>query len=197
MKNSSNYILWTIALISLLFSIISLCNSYPRTSDFGFDYLGIIVGILSFLVAFVTIIFGYNIYSLKKELKNEVSKQINNVETKLKNEIETLGNEVSGNMFFRIAESELKNKQYDLAFQNYILAAYNFNMYDSNLSTITVCINRLKNIIKYMQLNNVTISMFPDGKQDLLQYIINLNRQDANEIQDFMIKRNSNYLNAV
>jgi len=188
MKNSSNYILWTIALISLLFSIISLCNSYPRTSDFGFDYLGIIVGILSFLVAFVTIIFGYNIYSLKKELKNEVSKQINNVETKLKNEIETLGNEVSGNMFFRIAESELKNKQYDLAFQNYILAAYNFNMYDSNLSTITVCINRLKNIIKYMQLNNVTISMFPDGKQDLLQYIINLNRQDANEIQDFILK---------
>jgi hypothetical protein len=150
--------------------------------------LGIIVGILSFLVAFVTIIFGYNIYSLKKELKNEVSKQINNVETKLKNEIETLGNEVSGNMFFRIAESELKNKQYDLAFQNYILAAYNFNMYDSNLSTITVCINRLKNIIKYMQLNNVTISMFPDGKQDLLQYIINLNRQDANEIQDFILK---------
>ena len=188
MKNSSNYILWTIALISLLFSIISLCNSYPRTSDFGFDYLGIIVGILSFLVAFVTIIFGYNIYSLKKELKKEVSKQINNVETKLKNEIETLGNEVSGNMFFRIAESELKNKQYDLAFQNYILAAYNFNMYDSNLSTITVCINRLKNIIKYMQLNNVTISMFPDGKQDLLQYIINLNRQDANEIQDFILK---------
>lgn len=188
MKNSSNYILWTIALISLLFSIISLCNSYPRTSDIGFDYLGIIVGILSFLVAFVTIIFGYNIYSLKKELKNEVSKQINNVETKLKNEIETLGNEVSGNMFFRIAESELKNKQYDLAFQNYILAAYNFNMYDSNLSTITVCINRLKNIIKYMQLNNVTISMFPDGKQDLLQYIINLNRQDANEIQDFILK---------
>ena len=47
MKNSSNYILWTITLISLLFSIISLCNSYPRTSDFGFDYLGIIVGILS------------------------------------------------------------------------------------------------------------------------------------------------------
>ena len=39
-----------------------------------------------------------------------------------------------------------------------------------------------------MQLNNVTISMFPDGKQDLLQYIINLNRQDANEIQDFILK---------
>lgn len=189
MKNSSNYILWTITLISLLFSIISLCNSYPRTSDFGFDYLGIIVGILSFLVAFVTIIFGYNIYSLKKELKNEVSKQINNVETKLKSEIETLGNEVSGNMFFRIAESELKNKQYDLAFQNYILAAYNFNMYNSNLSTITVCINRLKYIIKSMQLENITISMFPDGKQDLLQYIINLNRKDTDEIQDFIYKK--------
>lgn len=189
MKNSSNYILWTITLISLLFSIISLCNSYPRTSSNGFDYLGIIVGILSFLVAFVTIIFGYNIYSLKKELKNEVSRQINNVERKLKSKIETLGNEVSGNMFFRIAESELKNKQYDLAFQNYILAAYNFNMYNSNLSTITVCINRLKYIIKSMQLENITISMFPDGKQDLLQYIINLNRKDTDEIQDFIYKR--------
>lgn len=40
-----------------------------------------------------------------------------------------------------------------------------------------------------MQLENITISMFPDGKQDLLQYIINLNRKDTDEIQDFIYKR--------
>ena len=136
MKVSSNHILWSIAFISLLLSIISLCNSYPRTSELEFDYLGVIIGVLSFLVAFVTIIFGYNIYGLKKDLKKEVSNQIDNAKIQLKVEIESLGNEVSGNMFFRVAESEFNNKQYDLAFQNYVFAAYNFNLYDSKLSTI-------------------------------------------------------------
>lgn len=151
MKVSSNHILWSIAFISLLLSIISLCNSYPRTSELEFDYLGVIIGVLSFLVAFVTIIFGYNIYGLKKDLKKEVSNQIDNAKIQLKVEIESLGNEVSGNMFFRVAESEFNNKQYDLAFQNYVFAAYNFNLYDSKLSTIEVCINRLKDIIKKVQ----------------------------------------------
>ena len=133
MKVSSNHILWSIAFISLLLSIISLCNSYPRTSELEFDYLGVIIGVLSFLVAFVTIIFGYNIYGLKKDLKKEVSNQIDNAKIQLKVEIESLGNEVSGNMFFRVAESEFNNKQYDLAFQNYVFAAYNLNLYDSKL----------------------------------------------------------------
>lgn len=66
-------ILYSIVAISLTMSIISLCNSLPRTD--GLDYIGVIVGILSLLV---TILIGWNIYTVidfnkkKEELaKNE------------------------------------------------------------------------------------------------------------------------------
>lgn len=193
MKVSSNHILWSIAFISLLLSIISLCNSYPRTSELEFDYLGVIIGVLSFLVAFVTIIFGYNIYGLKKDLKKEVSNQIDNAKIQLKVEIESLGNEVSGNMFFRVAESEFNNKQYDLAFQNYVFAAYNFNLYDSKLSTIEVCINRLKDIIKKVQKSGKGFEMLSSDKRCLSQYLTELDREKTNEIQEFIYKNIVNF----
>ena len=193
MKVSSNHILWSIAFISLLLSIISLCNSYPRTSELEFDYLGVIIGVLSFLVALVTIIFGYNIYGLKKDLKKEVSNQIDNAKIQLKVEIESLGNEVSGNMFFRVAESEFNNKQYDLAFQNYVFAAYNFNLYDSKLSTIEVCINRLKDIIKKVQKSGKGFEMLSSDKRCLSQYLTELDREETNEIQEFIYKNIVNF----
>lgn len=193
MKVSSNHILWSIAFISLLLSIISLCNSYPRTSELEFDYLGVIIGVLSFLVAFVTIIFGYNIYGLKKDLKKEVSNQIDNAKIQLFIEIESLGNEVSGNMFFRVAESEFNNKQYDLAFQNYVFAAYNFNLYDSKLSTIEVCINRLKDIIKKVQKSGKGFEMLSSDKRCLSQYLTELDREETNEIQEFIYKNIVNF----
>lgn len=193
MKVSSNHILWSIAFISLLLSIISLCNSYPRISELEFDYLGVIIGVLSFLVAFVTIIFGYNIYGLKKDLKKEVSNQIDNAKIQLKVEIESLGNEVSGNMFFRVAESEFNNKQYDLAFQNYVFAAYNFNLYDSKLSTIEVCINRLKDIIKKVQKSGKGFEMLSSDKRCLSQYLTELDREETNEIQEFIYKNIVNF----
>lgn len=193
MKVSSNHILWSIAFISLLLSIISLCNSYPRTSELEFDYLGVIIGVLSFLVAFVTIIFGYNIYGLKKDLKKEVSNQIDNAKIQLKVEIESLGNEVIGNMFFRVAESEFNNKQYDLAFQNYVFAAYNFNLYDSKLSTIEVCINRLKDIIKKVQKSGKGFEMLSSDKRCLSQYLTELDREETNEIQEFIYKNIVNF----
>ena len=193
MKVSSNHILWSIAFISLLLSIISLCNSYPRTSELEFDYLGVIIGVLSFLVAFVTIIFGYNIYGLKKDLKKEVSNQIDNAKIQLKVEIESLGNEVSGNMFFRVAESEFNNKQYDLAFQNYVFAAYNFNLYDSKLSTIEVCINRLKDIIKKVQKSGKGFEMLSSDKRCLSQYLTELDREETNELKEFINKIIKNF----
>lgn len=193
MKVSSNHILWSIAFISLLLSIISLCNSYPRTSELEFDYLGVIIGVLSFLVAFVTIIFGYNIYGLKKDLKKEVSNQIDNAKIQLKVEIESFLFEVSGNMFFRVAESEFNNKQYDLAFQNYVFAAYNFNLYDSKLSTIEVCINRLKDIIKKVQKSGKGFEMLSSDKRCLSQYLTELDREETNEIQEFIYKNIVNF----
>ena len=62
-----------LAIISVIFSIVALCNTCPRLikkDDFGFDYLGVIVGILALLV---TVLIGWNIFSalgIQKEIKD-------------------------------------------------------------------------------------------------------------------------------
>lgn len=60
-----------VVMLSLILSIISLCNSHPCTS--GLDYIGVIVGILSLLV---TILIGWNIYTVIdfNKKKEELSK---------------------------------------------------------------------------------------------------------------------------
>lgn len=57
-----------ISIISILFSIVSLCNSLPRTvnnDNPGFDYMGIIVGVFSLLIAFLV---GWQIYNSVENL---------------------------------------------------------------------------------------------------------------------------------
>lgn len=67
------------SICALIFSILSLCQLFPRT-NLGFDYMGVIVGILSLLVA---VLIGWNIYSvidmknLKEETERRVDKLIN------------------------------------------------------------------------------------------------------------------------
>ncbi len=58
------------SVISLVLSITALCRSFCRTEDLGFDYLGIIVGVLAILV---TCLVAWNIYTII-DVKGEVKK---------------------------------------------------------------------------------------------------------------------------
>ncbi|WP_456098516.1 hypothetical protein [Prevotella histicola] len=71
MDKAKEVIIYIIVLASLIMSIFSLCNSLPRTD--GLDYIGVIVGILSLLV---TILIGWNIYTVIdfNKKKEELSK---------------------------------------------------------------------------------------------------------------------------
>ena len=48
MNKTERLTIYGVVMFSLTLSIISLCNSHPRTD--GLDYIGVIVGILSLLV---------------------------------------------------------------------------------------------------------------------------------------------------
>lgn len=75
MKRIERLTIYGFVLLSLVFSIISLCNSHPCTS--GLDYIGAIVGILSLLV---TILIGWqitNYFMLEKRTKSYAEKLIN------------------------------------------------------------------------------------------------------------------------
>lgn len=64
-----------ISLLSLLLSVIAVCVAVWRSPELGFDYQGVLVGVLSLLV---TVLLGWNIYTLvdirdTRERLNEVS----------------------------------------------------------------------------------------------------------------------------
>lgn len=56
MNKTERLTIYGVVMLSLILSIISLCNSHPRTD--GLDYIGVIVGILSLLV---TVLIGWQI----------------------------------------------------------------------------------------------------------------------------------------
>lgn len=58
---SKTTLLQVACIVSLITSIITLCLSIPRSQEFNFDYLGLLVGIQSLIV---TILIGWNIYCL-------------------------------------------------------------------------------------------------------------------------------------
>lgn len=82
-----------ISIFPILFSLIALVNCYPRIEQLGFDYLGLIVGILALLV---TVLLGWNIYALidthkirkdfkalSKELSDRIEKNSFNLHSSL------------------------------------------------------------------------------------------------------------------
>lgn len=208
MKNREKWIVEISLLIVFAFSLTALCCSCPRNTCLEFDYLGVIIGVLSFLVAFITIIFGYNIYSLRDNLRkeqavkiNDIKKEqaakidnlekeqaakINNLKNEISAEIDILGNEVSGNMFFRVAELEYELKKYTLAFQNYIMSAHLFYKYDPRLETIDVCINRLNSIIDEMKNMNGNFVYLREHRTSLFEMVYEIDRNDTNVIIEFL-----------
>lgn len=61
-----------VSLVALLISIVALCVAVFRTPELGFDYQGVLVGVLSLLV---TVLIGWNIYTVldsKQEIKRMV-----------------------------------------------------------------------------------------------------------------------------
>lgn len=68
--------------VAIVISIIAICFSCPRNSGLGFDYQGILVGVLSLLV---TVLIGWNIYTFI-DIKEE-SQRINKFRTEIENKI--------------------------------------------------------------------------------------------------------------
>jgi len=66
--------LYVLCGLSLFFSIAAICKALPREA--GFDYLGIIIGILALLV---TVLMAWNIYTVidTKKIRNDAFEYIN------------------------------------------------------------------------------------------------------------------------
>lgn len=82
-------------LLILGFNIHFLCNEYPRNENLGIDYIGVIVGILSFIVAILALMFGYNLIVHWNKIKlkiNKIDNELKEFDNLIKNEyIKSIG----------------------------------------------------------------------------------------------------------
>lgn len=101
-----------ISVLSLVTNILLVCFAFPRVireDNIGFDYLGIIVGVLSLLI---TILIGWNIYTMvdfnrkTKEMERKVEREIRNIKTEYQNIEDD----------YREIEKSLKHTQSDITF---------------------------------------------------------------------------------
>lgn len=94
-KTMKNWISVTISVVAFVISIFALAIVIPMDSSkdgMDFDYIGAIIGVLSFLV---TLLIGYQIYTVinvKEELK-EVRRIKDQIETKIQIKSEAITNE--------------------------------------------------------------------------------------------------------
>jgi hypothetical protein len=106
MKKWERWIVYPILAISISFSLAVICKWLPRILninesgqyDLGFDYMGVIVGILSLLV---TVLIGWNIYQLV-DFKGKL-KQINLLSEKQEKEINYIHNKADYNQAINYA----------------------------------------------------------------------------------------------
>lgn len=69
MNKGQRITIWIICAVSLVLSVAAVCMAYYHTPDLGFDYQGMIVGVLSLLV---TVLVGWNIWSLIDFKRKEI-----------------------------------------------------------------------------------------------------------------------------
>ena len=107
-----------------------MCNYAPRYSELNIDYIGVIIGILSFLV---TVLLGWNIYTLidTKEIINKQDDKIKNIEKGIENAFNNIHDKVDYNLglmysyFAQMLALNIGNQPKDSL--KYLLVAYMVN----------------------------------------------------------------------
>lgn len=124
---------YVIPILSLIISVIALAVALPRPNNLGFDYLGVIVAIISLATAFAV---GFQIWNalslenrlkgLKTQVEKEYSTKMDSLEKRLKDDYNNrvadlaIVNAFSTSITF--AEVSINNNNYTRAFMSYIRA---------------------------------------------------------------------------
>ena len=182
---------YVIPILSLIISVIALAVAIPR-QNLGFDYLGVIVAIISLATAFAVGFQIWNALSLEtrlKELKSQVEKEyiekMNSLEIRLKNDYNNRVADISiMNTFstaLTFAEVSINNKNYTRAFMSYIhaLECETLISKNSDIDLKTTVVPMLKMVIDSMPVSvteqedqkYIIKTIIDSGKEELIEKI--------------------------
>ncbi len=171
---------WFILIINLAFFIVntvSLCVNFPSKENIDFDYMGIIIGILSLLV---TILLGWQIF-INISLERKVDLKLLDVSRKLKSEIKGTGDNV---------KSEIDNKRhasiaislYQSSCSAYILKKYDFALWLA-LDAILYC-NKIEN--KESVFQNKEFENIIDSVNKCMQMVSKVTFLSSEQIENYI-----------
>lgn len=156
---------------SILGTAVCLCGFFPRIDNLGFDYMRIIVSILSFIL---TLLIGWNIYSalsLEKRANgleriiNEIGNKVSVLEEKInsiKGEIDIVKKlresteEYAMGGMEAVQAGSLMNNPYEtrfmLIYRCYVSAIMHFLRCNRNVSNhITICLDNMEKILNHRE----------------------------------------------
>lgn len=90
-----NILLWSLVLASLAMSLSALAVNLPTQKDLGFDYLGLLLGFSSLLIAIYVGVQIYQSFNLKKDIDNQNRVLLSEMNDKNIKQITTLKEEVA------------------------------------------------------------------------------------------------------
>lgn len=194
----TNGVCWSMvfSIAAIIMSVAALAHTHPRilyssdgkTVGLGFDYIGVIVGILTLLVTFLT---AWNIWKTI-DSKNEIQRAIeetakaNKLANKCRHDIKLLRTQHLGFITHIQGEVEFLGGKYFDACLSFIDAAKNYIIAQNNVGLyVSVCLSKIE-----LSLNNSQNDKSSWSKatiKDLIGRINNLDSliESANSAQKF------------
>lgn len=193
-RHSNKKIFWIISIISimsLLLSLFAICIACYRTPTLSFDYIGVMIGILSFLVAFVTIIFGYNMYGVKNDIKKELNHKLQsevlelkvNFEEKLSILAEELSMSFYASSYCKKSEECYEKSDY-MNCLDYAIKGIECENTIQQRKYTEHCMYLIYNVLKASKLKDAKISI--NLKNKYIQIISKCNHKRSSDIIDYI-----------
>lgn len=161
--------------VAVLFamSIISLCNSLPRTN--GIDYIGVIVGILSLLV---TLLIGWqliNYFVVEKRMRGYAQKLI-----------EKYGHSVNCYVRALYAVQAYQNNNTEKGIDASISAIKEgLKGYDKD--SVSLPMSQLKELAKHYKPENYNVRIYKGARNEYIKAILNTGYTDVDDIVEMML----------
>ncbi len=161
--------------ISLVLSIASLCVSYPRFEGVGFDYLGVIVGILSLLV---TILIGwqiYNVLTIRSEMEKRMEEIVSDRLGKMNYAIVGYTKAILSNALFARSDANTFDNVFE-ALENII---YSEDV-DPNETALKCAISKINEFISYY--DGAPIEILKGKRNHYIKLINRIQHEDKEDI---------------
>lgn len=184
-KSVFNRVVSIINVLLLIVNIYYICNYYPKTANLGFDYTGIIVGVLSILI---TMLLGWQIISnlsIVKSLKGELDINLRRFLIRTKKNIHDTKYIAIATSLAQLGISQFYNKDFPNAIRilmNALVFCFKIEVHDELYDDVYKhIIKTLKEISKKIS-GNVTnfsieeIILFKDaasktGDEDIINFV--------------------------